>query len=131
MPFSIEFEERGIVKRFHGYLSGGEFEASAQPMGSTPAFDSARYVIVDFSAIEGHDIQEPNLLYVRALQGACKVSNSYLRVALVIADPQLANMCRKVIADPSLGGYETHVVSSMEEARAWLGPGAATPGIHS
>lgn len=120
MPCEIAWEHRGVHKRLSGHLSASEFQRSVEAIQADPRFDEIRFVINDFSAVTGHELDEQRLLELAAIQYGAQASNPQVRVVYVGADPQLARWIRSALIDSQRSLYRVALFDTLPQAREWL-----------
>ena len=120
MPCEIVWEHRGVHKQLSGHLSASEFQRSVEAIQADPRFDEIRYVINDFSAVTGHELDEQRLLELAAIQYGAQASNPQVRVVYVGADPQLARRIRSALIDSQRSLYRVALFDTLPQARDWL-----------
>lgn len=121
MPVQYIYEDRGIRKRFHGFVDGDAFADSTADTSSRSAFDNAEYVIVDFTDISGHRIDDESMELAGLQQNiARKWAKRAIRVAIVAPDQTIQTLMGDFIASRHGEGFETRVFGQMQQARAWL-----------
>ncbi len=124
MPVRYVYEERGICKQFHGFVSGDDFAESTATTASRPEFDTADYVIVDFTAVSGNSIDLDSLEAAPIQQSlANKWSRRAVRVAVVAPDEATLSLMRTFVSSRQEQGYETKIFGTLPEARTWLATG--------
>jgi hypothetical protein len=119
MAIEIDWEPRGFVRRFRGFVTGAELMQSVAAVGGDPRFDDLRYVINDCRAVEGFDVTAEKIRLVAALDGAAARTNPRVRIAVVTTDERILDLAAMYAASP-LAPYPTRCFPSLEEARTWL-----------
>ncbi len=120
MPHENLWEPHGLVKRFHGFVSGAEFVDSVREVAADPRFDDVRYIISDFRDVSGHSIDAAALEEIAVTRIGSMHTNPNVRVLLVAHDERALALVRATRAPPLDDTYETLAFPSMEAARAWL-----------
>ena len=128
MAYELIWEPDGIHKRFSGFVTGREFIESVEYAQSAPCFDDVRYVINDFSEIDGNALSEDTLVQLAAINYGAYSSNPNCRVAFVTMDKELARLIKQVLTAPDLISYQTEVYSKVSDARDWL---ESQPKLHT
>lgn len=49
MPYETLWEQKGVVKRFRGFVTADEFVQSAEDIAAHPDFDRVTYIVNDFT----------------------------------------------------------------------------------
>ncbi len=78
MPFTLEWTQRGVIKRFHRHLSGGDLVASAEAVGSDPRYDHLRFILNDFTAVLSHEISETDIEQYASLRIGAALHNRHV-----------------------------------------------------
>ena len=78
MPFTLEWTQRGVIKRFHGHLSGYDLVASAEAVGSDPRYDRLRFILNDFTAIGSHAIDAADIEHYASLRIGAALHNRHV-----------------------------------------------------
>lgn len=120
MPCEIVWEHKGVHQRLSGHLSTGELQDSVETVQADPRFDEIRYVINDFSAVTGHELDEQQLLELSAIQYGAQASNPRVWVVYVGADPELTRRLRSIQIDASQPAYRVALFDALPQARDWL-----------
>jgi len=116
MPYQNHWEPHGVVKRMWGFVSAAEFVRSTEEIAADPRFDDLRFVIVDVSEMQGHDIDELALEKVAVIRIGSSLTNRSFRVVVVGSDRQLQDL----IDASQLPPHQTLAFASMTDARDWL-----------
>lgn len=119
MAFEIVWEIRGAYKRFRGHVTDEELLQSSILVEGDSRFDSLRYVINDFLAVESYSVSEAKVRIVSAIDAAAALSNPHIRIAIVATDQQIHALAELYVASP-LNAYPTQIFGDIEDARAWL-----------
>jgi hypothetical protein len=120
MAYEIVWEPDGVLVQFAAQVSAREFLNSATQIQGDGRFDEAHYVINDFSAITGHQLDEDVLTELSALQYGAYASHPNCRIVFVTADPALAELVKHVLMAPEMSSYEVEVRPTVSDARDWL-----------
>ena len=124
MGYEITWETRGACKRFFGHVTGAELMRSVEEIESDPRFDSVRYVVNDFLAVESFSVSEENVLTISAIDGAASITNPNIKVAIVATDDRVRAMA-ELYANSPLNTYPTRIFTNMDAARDWVVQGEA------
>ena len=120
MPYTIEWEPQGVVKRFTGLVSGAELVQSVNEVASHPGFRSLRYELSDYLGSDATDFSQNALNEVRAMRISSYQTNPHIRVAIVTLHPDIEQRIYSTIA-AKLTLHQTKVFASISEADQWLG----------
>lgn len=119
MPYDITWEEKGVLRRYFGHLSGAELIRAVVEVEADPRFDSIRYVLNDFLDVDSIAVSDEDIMEISALDGAAQLSNPRIRVAVVTQDEDMRRHTESYAAS-GLHGYPTRVFTNQVQARAWL-----------
>jgi len=119
VPYELQWEPEGVVKRFWGELSDGEIAASLAKIGADERFDALRYTISDLLEVRNVGALHVELEELGALDFAHALSNPRLQVAIVAGDEATMALLREAI-NRAGGPLRYGVFSSIEEARRWI-----------
>ena len=126
MSFEVEWEPRGVVKRYFGRVTGEDvFAAGIQSQGDH-RFDQNRYAINDFLDCTEFVIDRKVLDEIAAFAGAAEISNPNIKIAIVATLPAVVAATMEYIGLP-LQTYPTRLFATREEARAWIAEGGQAP----
>lgn len=121
MPHENTWENRGVLKRFWGHLSGAELAASATEVAANPRFDDLRYIINDFLGIDGHSgLDAEAIEAIAAVRYGSMATNPRIRVVFVANEPLRRELAEAMQRWPLKGSHETVAFDSVEQAREWL-----------
>jgi hypothetical protein len=124
VSYEINWEPRGVVKRYFGCLTGHDLLQAVVDTEADARFDDYRYVINDFLAIEAVDLADADIEQIAAIDKAAARINPNIRIAIVATLPEVLALANQYVDSP-LGAYPTRVFARMTDARAWLGTVAA------
>ena len=120
MAHVIDWEPRGVYKRFSGFVSFEEFSLTQEAILSDPRVDSLRYIIYDFLAVEGYSATRDQAEYSAAFNRGTSFSNPKIRVACVTTQTSV----KALIAVASMvSSLEIKCFPTLDAARAWATPG--------
>jgi hypothetical protein len=126
MSFEVEWEPRGVVKRYFGRVTGEEvFAAGIQSQGDH-RFDQNRYAINDFLDCTEFVFDQKVLEELAAFAGAAELSNPNIRIAIVATLPAVVAATTQYIGLP-LQRYPTRLFATRAAARAWIAEGSQAP----
>jgi len=119
MGYEIVWEPGGVVKRFFGYVSGGELMKAGLDTECDLRFDHLSYVINDFVACDGFSVPPGTVDEISAIDNAAAFSNSRIRIAVVATMPEIVAAAEQYAASP-MNAYVTRIFSNTADARTWL-----------
>jgi len=119
MAYEINWEPRGVVKRFFGIVKAGEVLAAVVRVEADERFDSLRYVINDLSSVDGFEITHGEVEEVAAIDKAASLTNPGIRIAVVATLPEIV-MAARAYATSKFNVFPTRIFATQFEARRWL-----------
>lgn len=120
MPYTLSWEPQGVVKTFTGFVTGAEFVQSAEDVVVDDRFNDIHFIINDFLAIEGHEIDAEKIQWVTAIRVGSRSFNTGLRVIILTTDGDILRIAKRTAPNDLPGADETTAFATMPEARAWL-----------
>jgi hypothetical protein len=120
MTYQLEWEPRGVIKRFFGHVTDYDMLQSVLDTESDRRFDDLRYVINDFAGITGSSVEVPTIDEIAIADKGASHSNPSIRIAVVTTSPEIRLLADCYARSP-LNAYETRVFANSTEARSWLG----------
>lgn len=118
MPFYITREQRGIYKKFFGYVSKAEFLQSVFEAQSDPDYDRMAYSLNDFLEVTGHDVSISHVKTAAAHALGAAFINPDIKIAVVSTDQVIRDL---VGLFSTISSYPLAIFNSVEDARKWLG----------
>lgn len=119
MPYSISWEPRGVRRHYHGVVTAGEFLESITRVQSDARFDTIAYSILDTLDVTGTDVSDFDIKAVVAHSIGARNSNSTVKVALVVSDPELMALTT-IFLSPPYTSYPADVLPSREALAEWM-----------
>jgi hypothetical protein len=101
-------------------MSAGDFIHSAEEIAAHPSFDDLRFIINDYTGVEGNDVDADAIELIAAIRFGSSLTNPDVRVLVVSADPSLLDLVKAVGQPPLEGSNETVAFPSMQLAKAWI-----------
>ena len=122
MPFSTNWEDRGVVWVFAGDVTAEEIERANAEFYEDPRSDQARYQIIDARAVTSVEWNDMDIKTTAAMDIGAEQVVKNVKVAYIASDPgvmdlleQYADISRLLNSSWKFKGCET-----MAEARAWI-----------
>lgn len=126
MPDTMEWEEKGIHRKYSGVVALADVIDNSLQMHGHPRFDELRYIIVDFLDIEqavfdSETFQDEIATHAHINAAAAK-SNPHLRIAIVATDETTQALTEFYHLESKSGAvpWEMRLFHSLDEARSWL-----------
>ncbi len=117
MPYELTWEERGVYKRFWGFISFQEYARTQELVLGDSRIDDMRYVINDFRAVEGYTVTAEQVAYLAAFNRGSSFSNPRIRIAYVTSDAKVIFLLR---AGAVFSSYPLKDFATLEAAREWV-----------
>jgi hypothetical protein len=119
MPYKIMLEKHGLLTKWLGRATTSELIRMQEEAHAHPTFDSFRYSIHDFGECEHFAYDQGEVEYSAAIDGAASKTNRNIKIAIVGANAEVADMVNGYI-NASFSPYPLRFFSSMGEAREWV-----------
>ncbi len=118
MAYEVVWEPRGVWRRFSGMLTPSDLVASVDEVQGDPRYDSLRYSINDFLAVENaaEIAGILDLVLAKAIGGA--LSNPNLVMAIVARSETVVSHA-KMFLRPDFP-YPVKLFPDVDAARVWL-----------
>lgn len=116
MPYVLNWEEKGVYKRFFGFVSFQEYARSQEMVLADARSDDIRWIINDLRDMEGYSITAEQAEYSAAYNYGSSLSNPKIRVAYVTSDLKLKLLIRMV---GPFSALQVKDFSDLDEARRW------------
>lgn len=122
MPFTINWEEHGVVRTFHGIVDIGEVLKADEAFYGDLRSDKAKYQITDFTQGTPGVIDENLVEDVAIMDLGATRSIPRLKVAFVAQDPYVKGLCEEYIriSQEAHSTWEFKVFDDMKGARNWV-----------
>lgn len=123
MGFELNWHPKGVTKHYFGWVTGEDLLRSLEQTEADEHFDSLRYVINDFLAIDGVLMEtiHPELIEeLAAIDKAASGMNPGIKIAIVATDPNVLNLAQAYV-DSKFRSFPTRLFSTLAEAKVWLG----------
>lgn len=118
MPYTLEWEPRGVYWEYSGDVSGAEIIEASTAIYGDPRFDDLKYKLVNFLNISNLDVRKMDVEIIASQHKAASLSNPHIKTAIVISEP--APLLGVFIAQLSKSPWEVKAFESLAEARAWV-----------
>jgi hypothetical protein len=118
MPYTLTWEPHGVTKRYFGLLTIFDLVSATEDAERDVRFDTLRFAINDFLAVESMDVTEAGVKRLAAVDAAAALSNPRIKIAVVTRDERIKALT-KLYGGPATAPYPTEVFETVDEARAW------------
>lgn len=126
VAYEIEWLEGGAYVRWDGLAGEAAVVHYLSELQGDQRFDDLRWVLHDYANCTGFTLDENvGASEIAALDYAGSRSNPRLRVAIVTTRHDVRSDAQAYI-DAGISPYPMRIFDSLDEARAWLGCGAAS-----
>lgn len=126
MPNTMEWEEKGIHRRYSGVVALTEVIDNSLQLQGHPKFDDLRYIIADFldidqAVFDAETFQEQIETHAHINAVAAK-SNPHIRIAVIATDEttQALTEFYQLQAKSGIMPWEMRLFHSLDDARSWL-----------
>lgn len=119
MPHTVRKEGGGVIRIFTGLVSGADYLAEVERLQGMADFDDVRFVVEDFSNAELGSEWFEELDFVAAITKAASLSNKACRLAYVLQDANLRDVCSEKYKSFGHSDEGFSVFVNMETAVAW------------
>jgi hypothetical protein len=119
MAYEINWEQKGMLRRFSGSTSDLEIMQSVSDTSGDPRFETLRYIINDFTACDDVSYTKEGTELISALGVLSELSNPHFKVAIVAAKPATGNLAKSYLS-ATLSNIPTRMFATLGEAREWL-----------
>lgn len=119
MSVMVTWEAKGVWWKFFGALQTSEIYENTLKIASSPASDSLRYVLVDYSNVDVLHVDYNDMDMIAAQSIGAAVSNAQYVVIVVTASPELVEMTNyyKELVKP----LPVLIFENISDARKWIG----------
>ncbi len=117
--YSITWEPRGVVRRFHGELTGKLALESLDRTLGDERYDDVRFSLADLCEVSHYDITEDEIDGLAARYYGASMSNRRVITAVVAHQPQVVALVERVRA-LGLAPMTIELFSSEAAARDWI-----------
>lgn len=118
MPYTLHWEPNGVTKRYFGQLTIFDLVSATEEAERDARFDTLRFAINDFLAVEKLDVTEAGVKRLSAVDAAAALSNPRIKIAVVTRDERIKALT-KLYAGPASAPFPTECFEAIDEARAW------------
>ena len=116
MPYTNKWESKGLHRTFTGTITGREVLNSNLSVQGDSRFDEIRYVLNDFTGINGFDISDLHVEEVSTIDNVAAKANSQLKIIIVANDPGFLKFVEMYLAHMENSPFEIVVFHEMETA---------------
>lgn len=120
MPYTIIWEPGGVLKRFHGFLTGPELVAAAQAVAGDRRFDELRYIINDLSEVDGSSIDASAIEDYASMRIGAAYSRKDILSPFVFAGEPGATLVALLQTRDYANAHPIRAFAALGEARHWL-----------
>lgn len=117
--YSITWEPRGVVRRFHGELTGQLALESLDRALGDERYDDVRFSLADLREVSHYHLTEEEIDGLAARYYGASLSNRRVITAVVADQPQVRALVERVRAQ-GLAPMPLELFSSEAAARDWI-----------
>ncbi len=119
MPYSLDWEPRGVLRRYLGYSTIAERRESFDAICADPRFDTLRYSITDYLDVTGYELSADATAEIAALHTGPLITNPRIVIAAVAVRPDVVAAIREFIQH-GFTPAPYRVFATLEQARRWV-----------
>lgn len=119
MPYRIDWEPRGVYKKYTGRVTGQEFIQAVQAVNASPDFQNYHYVINDFSDCIEFDLSAGQFDdALAAAIGAHAINPKFVAAFVAPGAAHLDTL--ETLSAKANAHLRTAVFSNLKDARRWV-----------
>ena len=122
MPYTNNWEEKGLYRKFTGTISGIEILEANLKLHLDPRFNNIEYVLNDFTEVSDLRVETKHTSAYAASDKVISDRMIGLKIALVVVTElqiNLANAYRDQMKDSN---FKCEVFTSLDDAYKWVRP---------
>jgi hypothetical protein len=119
MPYTIEWNGQGFIKRMFGFISEHEFMESADAVISHPMFEISKYLINDFSGVSNPKLNALAIAYAEVVETGALQNKHRITVIYVSKDNKVRTVVKQVSGLGSGKVWQTKLFDTIQEAMEW------------
>ena len=120
MAVSNIWEETGLYRKFTQLVTGEEIWGANLALHGDPRFDSIRYVLNDFTNIDGYKIEKIDIDAIVVMDNAAAISKPVLKIAIVVNSGPFKELTLQYQEKMKGSPYLCEIFPNVDEARLWL-----------
>ncbi|MGQ0711410.1 MAG: hypothetical protein ACT4NV_16890 [Rhodoferax sp.] len=124
MPIHIAWEAHGAVGVARGCVAALELIEAWQQLQNDLRFDDLRYIILDYSALDGAQLTEPEYGVLASTMVGAAYANPHIRVAIVGTSAPARTLAQHSLQSSP---YLCRCFGTLEQARGWIAQGEMAP----
>ena len=119
MPYELDWEARGVLRRYIGHVTIAERRHSFERICADPRFDSLRYTITDYLQVETYEITGEATEEIAAMHIGPLRTNPRIIIAAVVVDERIIAAIRHLISLNCIS-VPYRVFSTIRQAWNWV-----------
>lgn len=119
MPYELQWEPRGVYRRYYGHVTIDERQRSFDEICADPRFNDLIYTITDYLGVEGYEITPEATEDIAAQHSLPLLRNPNIIIAAAVVDTQIVGAIEHFIAVKRFS-QPYRMFPSVEAARAWV-----------
>lgn len=123
MPYQNIWEPYGLYRQFNGMITGEEILESNFDLQADRRFQKIKYVINDFTAVNGHSIQASDAAAYAKTDEIISHDKGYFKIALVVTMSSLVGLANSYREQIKGMKFECEIFHLLDDARAWVNEG--------
>ncbi len=124
MPHQLVWENKnkGVLSRYTGPFTEALHSEGLNKLFGDPKIDSIKYIIGDYSGVNGNLLTEEYVDYPVAITTGAAAYLKDIKVALIATDKGIIDLCHQFIelAYSVNASWKFQIFGNMKDARKWL-----------
>ena len=125
MSYKIIWEYKGVTKQLFGQVTSSDLMAESSIIQGDIRFDDLKFIIVDFHECAGHNVSDPSLLEIAAIDEAANLNNRMYgyrptKIAIVSTDVVITALAKQY-SNYVFNSVQYKVCPNVVAARLWIG----------
>lgn len=118
MPYEIQWEPRGVIKRFSGHLTADEVTECLRKVASDPRFVGLEYEINDYLEADPRGAMQGEVDDIVAVRIGAVKANPNIVAAYVASDARALELLKQYRLDAV--PHQVNIFSTIADARFWI-----------
>ena len=118
MPYEIQWEPRGVVKKFSGHVTAGEIMECIRKVTSDPRFAVLEYEIDDYLEADARGALPGEMEDVVAVRAGSVKANPNIVAAYIASDARVLELLGQYRLDAA--PHQVNIFSTIADARFWI-----------
>jgi hypothetical protein len=127
MPYEETWEEKGLVWKFFGDVTGDEILRALLKRNMDCRFRRMQYMIFDFTSMDGYDVSEGDALKAAEYDAELHGLAPGLRIAIVATRGEVFEMTKLYSKNTTETSWEVKIFPELQLAKNWLSKTSPAP----